>query len=278
MQTLRRIDLMSIGKIYAVLGAIYGLIAMLIVDVIFAAFGTTLFPAALGGALGGALLIGLPIVGIIGGLILGFVFSAIGAAIYNVIAEAIGGVKFNISGKPVSVNAIDLGSYVKIIAIFALIAGLVLGILVTFALPTLLSSRMIGGGGAILGLVSGFALIGLPILFLIVGAIGAAVYVLLFNFFVKKVGGIGVTISKKPTALKHVDTWSYVKIAVLIGFVITFIVGIVHLASGIGAYGIGTFVGSLVGNVIATLISGFVGISIFNFVAARMGGIVLDLK
>ncbi|MDE1850722.1 MAG: hypothetical protein KGH54_02935 [Candidatus Micrarchaeota archaeon] len=280
MQTLRRIDLMSIGKIYAALGAIYGLVAALVLDAMFAVLGTALFPASVGGALGGAVLIGLPILGIIGGAILGFIFSVIGAAIYNVIAEAIGGVKFNISGKPTNVNKIDVASYVKIVAIGALIAGLVLGIIATFALPSLLSSAMAGTGGAVLGLVSGFALIGLPILFLIIGAVGAAIYAVLFNFFVKNVGGIVVNISKKPMALKRVDPMSYAKIVTLIGVVMTLIIGVIT-ALGTGhdfAVGAVKIVTSLITNVIVTFVSAYIGILIFNFVASKTGGIVIDLK
>ncbi|MDE1805107.1 MAG: hypothetical protein KGH59_05000 [Candidatus Micrarchaeota archaeon] len=280
MQTLRRIDLMSIGKIYAVLGAIYGLVAMLVFDAVFAVLGKTLFPAALSGALGGAVIIGLPILGIVGGAILGFIFSVISAAIYNVIAEAIGGVKFNISGKQASVNGIDMRSYVKIVAIGALIAGLVLGIVVTFALPSLLSSAMMGTGGAVLGVVSGFALVGLPVLFLIIGAIGAAVYAILFNFFTKNVGGIGVNISGKPTALKRVDPMGYAKIVTLIGVVMTLIIGVLT-ALGTGhdfSAGAVRIVTSLITNVIATFVSAYIGILIFNFVASKIGGIVIDLK
>jgi len=280
MQTLRKIDLMSIGKMYAALGAIYGLITALILDVVFTVLGKTLLSATFTGAFGSAFLIGLPILGIIGGAILGFIFSIIGAAVYNVIAEAIGGIKFNISGKPTNVNMIDMGSYVKIVAIGALIVGLVLGIIVTFALPSLLNSAMMGTGGAVLGLVSGFALVGLPILFLIIGAIGAAIYVLLFNFFVKKVGGVVVNISGKPMALKRVDTMSYAKIVTLIGVVMTLIIGILS-ALGTGhdfRLGVITIITSLISNVIVTFISAYIGISIFNFVAARMGGIVIDLK
>lgn len=279
MQTLRRIDLMSIGKIYAVIGAIYGFVAMLILDIVFAGLLHGTLSVAVTGVLGGLGLIGLPILGvfgIIGGAILGFILSVIGAAIYNVIAEAIGGIRFDISGKPTGIKQIGLSSYVKIFAVFALIVGLVAGIVVTFALPSLLKGTTFGTGSAVMGLVSGFALVGLPILFLIVGTVGATIYVLLFNFFVEKVGAIGVNISGKPMALRHVDALSYVKIVTLIGVVMAIIVGVVHLGLGIG--GASAFVGSVIGNIIVTAISGYIGISIFNFVAARMGGIVIDLK
>ena len=84
--TVKKLDIMSYAKVSAVIGAIMGFFIGL-----FAA-GMTGAPLASGGfaAMGVAAIVVVPILYAIGA----FIGGAIGAFIYNIVAERIGGIKF----------------------------------------------------------------------------------------------------------------------------------------------------------------------------------------
>ncbi|MEO7191552.1 MAG: hypothetical protein ABI051_10905 [Vicinamibacterales bacterium] len=96
---IRRVRPMSVAK---VAGAVYALIGLLIgalVSLAALAVGTTMpaeshFPAALGLLFGAGAIIALPI--FYG--VMGFVFTAIAAAIYNLVAGVVGGIEIEVDG------------------------------------------------------------------------------------------------------------------------------------------------------------------------------------
>ena len=94
---LRRIGIVSLGKVYMVLGAILGLFE----GVIFAAVGTLISSLGVGGTAGFAAGFGvlsiviLPIFFAIGGFIVGAIF----ALLYNLVAGWVGGIQFEVGEK-----------------------------------------------------------------------------------------------------------------------------------------------------------------------------------
>lgn len=97
MATLKRVGVLSVAKLYAVLMAAFGLLLGIFYAIIGAAFGalagsaglSTGLPAGLGVGFGLLAIIFLPIMyGFIG-----FISGAIGALLYNLIAKLIGGIE-----------------------------------------------------------------------------------------------------------------------------------------------------------------------------------------
>ena len=94
---LRKLGVMSVAKIYAVLGAIGGFIVGIIVSIMSLAFSSVISSASAGtAAMSGLFMAGgvfavivMPIVY----AILGFISGAIGAFLYNVVAGRIGGIE-----------------------------------------------------------------------------------------------------------------------------------------------------------------------------------------
>ena len=91
MVEIKKFDVMSVAKIYAVILAVIGFIEGLL----FALIGGLLSTVGTGGAAVGlgfgiAGIIILPIVF----AIMGFIAGAIGAFVYNIVAGAVGGIKF----------------------------------------------------------------------------------------------------------------------------------------------------------------------------------------
>ncbi|MBI4176690.1 MAG: hypothetical protein HY518_05780 [Candidatus Aenigmarchaeota archaeon] len=101
MYEVRKVDVLSMAKIYAVIMAIIGFIMGIVMAVIFLTVGSFV-PAATGPASFGLLPFGLGVLSIIAFPILygvlGFVMGAIGAFLYNVIAGWIGGVQLDLQG------------------------------------------------------------------------------------------------------------------------------------------------------------------------------------
>jgi membrane-associated HD superfamily phosphohydrolase len=86
---LKRLDVLSVAKVYATILAIIGFILGIVTAIISITIGATLGWAVLGIGFGVLAIIILPI--LFG--IMGFVFGAIGAFLYNVAAGRIGGIK-----------------------------------------------------------------------------------------------------------------------------------------------------------------------------------------
>jgi hypothetical protein len=88
---IKRFDVVSVGKIYAVMGAIGGFFAGLIMATLGSIFGSLAEVGAIGMAGFGILsIIAFPIIYAIGG----FVIGVIAAFIYNIIAERFGSIVF----------------------------------------------------------------------------------------------------------------------------------------------------------------------------------------
>jgi hypothetical protein len=92
MKEIRRIDIMSYAKVYAVIFAIIGFLAGLFVGALGGLISEMSGSSGLGGGFGFLSIIIFPI--LYGGL--GFVFGIIGAAIYNLIAGWVGGIKIEL--------------------------------------------------------------------------------------------------------------------------------------------------------------------------------------
>ncbi|HJX70701.1 MAG TPA: DUF3566 domain-containing protein [Bacteroidales bacterium] len=92
MKEIKRMDVLSVGKIYALTMAIIGFIAGIIIALIGGAITTFDRPGMWGAGLGIASIIILPIVY----AIFGFLLGIIGAALYNLIAKWVGGIKIEL--------------------------------------------------------------------------------------------------------------------------------------------------------------------------------------
>lgn len=92
MKEIKSFDVLSVGKIYAIVMAIIGFLAGIIIALVGSAASTFSRPGMWGAGLGVLSIIILPIVY----AILGFIFGIIGAAIYNLVAKWVGGVKIEL--------------------------------------------------------------------------------------------------------------------------------------------------------------------------------------
>lgn len=105
MMVIKRMNPMSVGKIYAVLGAIMGVLVGLMFFAFSqatsslysgsSAYGGSKVPQGLLAGLGAFAIIVAPIVYGIGG----FIGGVIGAAIYNVVAKWVGGIELDLEQK-----------------------------------------------------------------------------------------------------------------------------------------------------------------------------------
>lgn len=92
MKEIKSMDVLSVGKVYAIVMAIIGFLAGIIVALVGSAAATFSRPGMWGAGLGVLSIIVLPI--IYG--VLGFIFGVIGAAIYNLVAKWVGGIKIEL--------------------------------------------------------------------------------------------------------------------------------------------------------------------------------------
>ncbi len=92
---MKKFDIMSVAKIYAILMAIFGFIVGLMTAIAGAAIGGAAGAAVpgMGAAIGGMALAAIIIMPIMYA-IFGFIAGAIGAWLYNLVAERIGGIQF----------------------------------------------------------------------------------------------------------------------------------------------------------------------------------------
>jgi hypothetical protein len=258
MAVLKKYYPMSLAKMGAVFGLIGGLIAGLLISVLFSVFGGVLasFGAANLPNTGSLSLIAL-VVAIVGGAIFGFVFGFLSAVIYNFAASKVGGIRFDLVGKPSVMKNVVPMSYAKVnavvFAIFGAIYGIILGLVTGSAVGAVIGIVI----GIVAGVIGGF----------IIGFIGA----LLYNFLANAIGGIVLEIAGTPQTVKRVGAVSYAKIAACIEAIVYFIQGI--------------FTGSILGIVIATVIGAVLGfvvgaicVLLYNFIASKIGGVQIDLS
>jgi hypothetical protein len=93
--TLKRIDPLTTAKLEALLMGIFGLIIGFVYGIFGAAFGAIGGSALIGAGIGIAAIILLPIMY----AVIGFLAGLIGAALYNLVAGWIGGIKMEFSDK-----------------------------------------------------------------------------------------------------------------------------------------------------------------------------------
>jgi len=196
MVVLKHVDVMSAAKIAAVVNLILGLIvtvlgfiALVGVDLVFGLSGRVIGIFAI-------VLIIIPLLLFAAG----FIFVAIEAWLYNVLAQKFGGVKLEFK-KNRLVN-IDPTTAAKLAAMAGVIIGFIAGLI-------------FGIGAAARGSFLGLALIiVLPIAFALIGFIAAAISVVVYNFLAVKIGGIGLNF--KGSELKSIDIISFAKIEAVI--------------------------------------------------------------
>ncbi|MDE1761625.1 MAG: hypothetical protein KGH78_00325 [Candidatus Micrarchaeota archaeon] len=294
--TLTRVDPISYGKIQAVFAAIvgfaYGIFAAFILGTLGILGGSTM-------VISGGLAIAMPFFGIIGGVILGFIFAAISAIVYNRVAGAIGGVTIDLGSKPTVINSINKMSLAKIAAVVALIVFIVIAIIMVAAFPVIIG--MIGGGIAassvtgqaattgisstltselqgVSGTVEVLLLIIIPIVGVIGGFIYGFLYALIYDFLAGEIGGIKFTLSAKPSTITAVDPMSYAKMSASIAAVIALITSLIDfvihhtIISALSVIGIPIF-DFVIGFVVT-----FIFAWIYNAIAPRIGGIQIVLK
>ena len=92
MKEITRMDVLSVGKIYAVTLAIIGFIAGIIVAAVGTTVGTFHRPGMFGAGFGIASIIILPVIY----AIIGFITGIIGAALYNLVARWVGGIQIEL--------------------------------------------------------------------------------------------------------------------------------------------------------------------------------------
>jgi len=92
MTVIKRVGVLSVAKVQAIIMAVFGLIVGVIYAFAGAVFGAMMGSAGLGAGLGFAAIIILPIFY----AVIGFISGAIGAWLYNLVANWIGGVELDL--------------------------------------------------------------------------------------------------------------------------------------------------------------------------------------
>ncbi|VVB98881.1 Uncharacterised protein [uncultured archaeon] len=177
---LNRVGPMSLAKIAGVVGVIAGLIVGCIVAVAAAAM-----------APGSAAIVAIVVVAFttLFSAIIYFLMGLIGAFVYNALASMIGGLELGITKG--ELKSIGIASYVKISAALGAIEGVLVGILY-FALGSNAQTSV--------GLPSAVAALGIlnvvvfPVLYLVLGAVGAALGGYLYNKLTGSMGGVRLEI------------------------------------------------------------------------------------
>ncbi|MGI0100196.1 MAG: hypothetical protein ACREBH_00510 [Candidatus Micrarchaeaceae archaeon] len=268
MLTLKRIDVLSAAKIYALLMLIFGIVLSIFIGIANGALialghgGVSMF---MGFGLGFIAFLGLlPILM----LVAGFVLTAIDAWLYNVIAGRVGGIKIDLTES--RLRRIDLMSLAKIYAVGGIIVGVIAGVVFT-----------------VFGIASGSALsifLGVASIF-IFGAAGfiiGALFTILYNFLAAHIGGVMLYI--EGNELKSIGIMSYAKIEGIIGLVVGFIEGFIYTvineytpyaASAFGPFAIVIYpLIGLVGGFLGSLFIAF----LYNWLSRSIGGIKFVLS
>jgi hypothetical protein len=262
----KKFGVLSVAKIFAVFGAVIGIIAL----VISGALGL------LGGIGGVAVGIGAGVLLLIVMTIGLFVGGSIEAFLYNVIANIVGPVKVTLNKKGV-IGMVDPLSYAKIVFVFSLI---VYGILAIFVSSLLLS--VIGVSSAV-GIGLSFPLVAAAFIFalLVYGFVLPVVWASVYNWLASKIGG--VTIVLKKGRVESVDVMSYVKIAASLTTIIFVLERLIGVGVGLALHipqtgGPLLLVASFVLVVIVAVVVAALMAFFYNIVAKKIGGIEVDVS
>lgn len=262
--TLKRVDPMSYARIEAILGAIGGFIAFLVIWAIVGVLASLSPVVSVLGGIG----VWLPVVGLVLGAIGGFIVGYIAAVVYNFIASKIGGIQINLSvtNKMSTLDHIGIQSYAKMLAVFLVIGGLIFGIIIALVGSAISSA---------FGLFGEIAIIALPILGLILGLVFGIIYSAIYNLVAGKVGGVRFALKgSNGGELTMIDAMQYAKVIALLEVVLGFIgalftlVGVNHGTSGLVSLIVVPIIDGVFG-----FIFGYIFVVIYNFVAKKIGGV-----
>lgn len=284
MQTVKHIYPLSSAKAIAIAAALLGLIFGIIFAVLGGVVGSVL--QILGGTSNGTSIAGFGLLTIVifpivlG--ILGFIIVIVAAWLYNIIADRVGGIRWDFSNG--TLKSVDIMSVAKIDAglfgIFAMIEGIIVGAI----------------SGGIFGLVTG--LIGGLIIGLILGFVFGAIGAWLYNTVASLIGGYKFTFQGR--GISNLDPMSYAKMVAVLSAIYGFVQGLISLALGsvltslaatnpafssmltssavIASLGVLGLIFLVISNLIVGFISGALSAFFYNIPAGRnIGRIELDM-
>lgn len=176
-------------------------------------------------------------------------------------------------------KSFDILSTAKIAGLLYLVVGIVEAVII-FVFSGIFSALL----GSTSGITAGAAgLVTTPLIALVVGFFGVAIFAWIYNIFAGRFGGIKLILEKNE--LKRIDPVSAGKLVAIISAVVFFVMGLVLgaiFAVVAGGFGILIAIVFIIVYPIIGAICGFVGTAIaaliYNFVAFRIGGIMLYFK
>lgn len=271
MQTLKHIDVWSAAKVAAVLN----LIIAIILAVILAVFGG-IFTAVFGSTnplaahMLGRVFVILPIIAFLGGLI----FTIIEAALYNFVANRIGGIKIQFKGAELQI--IEPWSTAKMFAIGGAVLGVIAGVVAIIAT----AAFGLGGAGVGVGIVVFVVLI---VILAIGGLVFGAITAVVYNFLAEKIGGVKFYIKNKE--FRGIGVLSYVKMEAILGVIAGLIEGIifisVHSATPssspplVATLGLATIIAYPIIYLVISAVSAAIDGALYNWIAGKIGGVKL---
>jgi hypothetical protein len=262
----KRFGILSVARMAAIFGVAIGVLAI-IFSVVTGALGVVPgFSAANG--LGVGLVV---LVVFILGMFLG---GAVEAFLYNAIVKIVGPVQILLQKD--AIDAVNPLSYAKVSLVFGVV---IYGLLALFVSSVLLATIGVSSSATTIPL----PLLGAAFVFAVVlyGFVLPYVWALIYNWLARKLGGIGIVIDKD--VVKHVDVWSYVKIMVVLTFIVFVLERIIGTLAGVAlrmplaSSGLAAVAGTIV-VIVAGLVTSFLVAGFYNFVAKHFGGIDVHIK
>lgn len=288
MFTLNEIDPLSYGKIQAVMWLIAGLVLGVIGSLLILALGPSVvrflsnrYANAISGyslaslaRLIPAFAVLLPVIGILGGALIGFLAGVINGFLYNFSASKVGGVKLDLTKDRRTLAHVEPMSSAKVLAIMIGVFGAISG-----ALVGAVSGSLGGGALSLLGLIAG-ALLGI-IIGAIFGFIIGLIYAALYDIIAERFGGIRIELSKDTKQLNRIDVISYAKVLAIFGLIFGFISGIAHglirASYSSAALVLLLVLGYPIYEAIIQFICGAIIAVLYNFASGRIGGVKIKL-
>jgi hypothetical protein len=275
MLTLKRIDVLSAAKIFAIVNAIIGVVMGVFIFIVASAFSSFFGAQGIGFlGIGVGIIVVLPVLL----FIVGFISVAIEAWLYNLLSKRFGCIKIDL--KKNQLKRIDLNSTGKIYAAAGAIVGLVAGIIFAIVGIFLGSSIFL-----IFGIVS---IVAFPLLFALVLFVAVVVGVALYNYIASKFGGVLLFI--KNGELKSVSAVSYAKIEGLFGALVGLVEGIIYavrsafpssryaMPAFAHSFGILSVVAFPIFYFIISFVVALIGAWLYNKIACRWGGVKIVLS
>ncbi len=263
MFTLKKIDPLSVAKVYAILFLIVGIVENAII----------LSAAAMHLGSAGVLshIAGIPAFFILAFVVLvlmfilfGFLVGLVGSWLYNVIAGWVGGVKIDLKGD--KLRAVDPMSYGKVVAVFGLIFGVAIGLVLAAFGGTILNYL---GVSNVSGSAFSAALLIITVIIGILGSFLLGIFsMIVYNFLARHIGP--VILHFRGRELWRIGALSYAKINGVAGLIIGFIDGVASMS----AFGFLTSI--ILVPIGAFLIAGAVAL-VYNWLARRIGGYRITL-